>query len=96
MNVDTETPTKVVRVAGGSEDRMRLRYIAFPGEGKVLVEDADSRDSLVATVTAVIAADYPRIVFEPEYFNRLNYYRREIRGTAQRHYQRSMRGRSVR
>jgi hypothetical protein len=96
MNVETETPTKLVPVADGPEERLRLRYIAFPGDDRVLVEDADFRDLLVATVTAVIAGDYPRIVFEPAYFDRLNYYRREIRGTAQRHYQHSMRGRSVR
>jgi hypothetical protein len=96
MNVETETPAKVVPVADGPEERMRLRYIAFPSLGHVFLADADAEDSLVATVSGLSDADYPRIVFEPEYFNRLNYYRREIRGTAQRHYRNAMRGRSVR
>ncbi|THV39646.1 hypothetical protein [Glycomyces buryatensis] len=93
---DTESPAKIVPVAGGMEDRLRLRYTAFPGDDRVTLEDADAGNALVATVNGLIEADYPRILFEPEYFNRLNYYRREIRDTAQRHYQHSMRGRSVR
>jgi hypothetical protein len=93
--VETETPSKIVLVSGGAEDRMRLRYTAFPGDDKVEVEAADAGGALVATVTGLIQGDHPRVVFESVFFRRLNYYRREIRGTAQRHYQHAMRGRPL-
>jgi hypothetical protein len=96
MSDETEPSAKIVPVSGGPEDQMLLRYIAFPGLDNVLLSDVDAEDSLVAAISGLTEGDYPRIVFEPAYFNRLGYYRREIRGTAQRHYQNAMRGRSVR
>ncbi|MFG3342394.1 hypothetical protein [Glycomyces sp. NPDC048151] len=96
MSGENEPVAKVVLVSGGPEDRMRLRYIAFPGLDHVLLADADADDALVGAINGLAGGDYPCVAFESAYFKRLAHYRREIRGTAQRHYRNTMRARSIR
>lgn len=94
--IDTQHPAVTVAVADGPAKGLRLRYTAFPGTDTVTVTDPAAGGALVATITGIIEFDYPRLFIEPEYFNRLNYSRRELRETARAHYQDAVRGRSIR
>jgi hypothetical protein len=94
--IETQHPAVIVPVADGPAAGLRLRYTAVPGKDTVCVTDPGSGDANVATITGLIEFDYPRLVFEPEYFNRLNYDRKSLREIARGHYQDSMCGRSIR
>ncbi|MEU6246442.1 hypothetical protein [Glycomyces sp. NPDC047010] len=92
---EVEPYADVFAVEDGPAAGMKLCYTAFPGTDEVTVTDPGSRNALVAVASGITAFDYPRLVFEPGYFDLLNYDRKTIRDNARAHYEGAMCERSV-